>query len=116
MNQPIYHLASPADIDKLKQTGRYSAPSLNTEGFIHCCTNSQLPGVIQRYYIDATELVLLHIDTTQLSETLTYENTVGGTELFPHIYGVINVEAVVKFETLDNSAIARIAASNQYEP
>jgi len=116
LNTTIYHLANPDDSDQLQQSGTYSAPSLDTEGFIHCCTRDQLPGVIQRYYIDATKLVLLHINTELLTEELVFENTVGGIEDFPHIYGKINATAVFKTEVIDHSQLARIAASNNYQP
>jgi len=116
LSKLIYHLASLDDSDKLKQTGTYSAPSLATEGFIHCCTGNQLPGVIQRYYIDAANLVLLHIDAEQLTEELVYENTAGGTEAFPHVYGEINATAVVDTVNIDRSGIAHIAASEEYRP
>ncbi len=116
LNKSIYHLASPEDSDKLEQTGTYSAPSLSTEGFIHCCTGNQLPGVIQRYYIDATELILLHINPELLSAELVYENTVGGTEAFPHVYGEINKNAVIHRVIVDQADLARIAASEDYRP
>jgi len=116
LNKLIFHLANPVDSDKLKQTGTYSAPSLATEGFIHCCTGNQLPGVIQRYYIDATRLVLLHIDAERLTAELVYENTVGGTEAFPHVYGEINASAVVGNVNIDQSDIVQLAASEKYQP
>jgi len=116
LNKTIYHLASLDDSEKLLETGTYSAPSLDTEGFIHCCTSDQLPGVIQRYYIDAPRLVLLHINTEMLVEDLVFENTVGGTEAFPHIYGKINATAVFRTEVVDHQQLARIAASEGYQP
>ena len=116
MKKTIFHLASLDDSDKLQQTGSYSTASLETEGFIHCCTGDQLPGVIQRYYIDATKLMLLHIDTKLLSAQLVYESTVGGAEAFPHIYGEINATAVFDTMIIDTSGLAQIAASEGYRP
>jgi len=110
LNNPIYHLASPDDSEKLEQTGSYSAPSLDTEGFIHCCTGDQLPGVIQRYYTDATKLVLFHINTKLLTAELVYENTVGGMEAFPHIYGEINAMIQDYFKTKLDSDIGQFDA------
>jgi len=112
----IYHLADAADVEKLAKTGRYSAPSLDSEGFIHCCSSTQLPGVIQRYYIDAEQLVLLYINPNLLDKELVLENTVGGTELFPHIYGDIIHDAIEKHVALDVEDIAQIAASDEYTP
>lgn len=41
-------------------------------------------------------LVLLDIDTERINARIVYENLEGGADLFPHIYGPINVDAVVK--------------------
>jgi len=57
---------------------------------------AQLKGVIERYYSGATGLLLLHIDSDLLRSELVFENTVGGEELFPHVYGEINMDAVVQ--------------------
>ncbi|MBX2840096.1 MAG: DUF952 domain-containing protein [Gammaproteobacteria bacterium] len=112
----MYHLANPTDASKLRTGDNYRAPSLDSEGFIHCCTGTQLPGVIQRYYIDAVNLVLLHINADLLTHQPVYENTVGGTELFPHVYGEINATAVQNAITVDQSMLARVAASEHYQP
>jgi len=42
----------------------------------------------------------MHIDTELLTPELVYENTVGGDELFPHVYGEINMDAVVQIAPL----------------
>ena len=116
MNNPIYHLASVGDAEDMAKNDQYRAASLDSEGFIHCCTSSQLPGVITRYYISATELVLLSINTELLTSELVHENTVGGTELFPHVYGAINTDAIVKQTRLDAEQIADIASMKSYQP
>ena len=59
-----------------------------------------MQGVIERYYSDVTGLLLMHIDTELLTTELVYENTVGGDELFPHVYGEINMDAVVQIAPL----------------
>ena len=75
----------------------YEADSLGTEGFIHCSFAEQLDGVIGRYYRDADEIVILEIDPTKLSSKLVVEPSTGG-ENYPHIYGPINIDAVVGTE------------------
>lgn len=112
--QTVYHLAAPEDADNLANQGVYAAPSLASEGFIHCAGASQLPGVIQRYYASAEDLVLLQIDADQLGEKLVMENTVGGTELFPHIYGEIPAAAIITLKPLDANALQSIATSKSY--
>ncbi len=115
MSQAIYHLATFEDAEKLAQSGSYTAASLATEGFIHCCTAGQLPGVLQRYYADAQRLVVLHINSDQLESRLVMENTVGGSEDFPHVYGPINASAITRQTEIDAERIREIAASPSYE-
>lgn len=114
MNHTIFHLANKDDAQALSTTGSYRTDSLDTEGFIHCCSAEQLPGVIQRYYADAQEVVVLGIDATQLGTELVYENTVGGEELFPHIYAEIDKQAVRSEVLLNRSNITEIATSGQF--
>ncbi|MEP7113696.1 MAG: DUF952 domain-containing protein [Ilumatobacteraceae bacterium] len=73
---------------------------LAEEGYIHCSTAEQWPGVIERFYADAHDLLLLHIDETKLTSPLVYEQLPGMPEPFPHIYGPINVDAVVTAQQL----------------
>jgi len=110
LTQPIFHLASPGDAQGLLDRGSYHTASLDSEGFIHCCTAEQLAGVMQRYYSDAQELVLLSLDVSLLDVDLVFENTVGGDELFPHVYGQINQQAVVGKQVLDKAGIEKLAA------
>jgi len=55
----------------------------------------QVSGVLERYYKGVTDLVLLHIDETLLSAELKYELSPSVNEEFPHLFGALNVEAVV---------------------
>lgn len=116
MNQTIFHLANKADAQKLTTTESYHTASLDTEGFIHCCTADQLAGVIQRYYADAEELIVFSIDVAQLNAELVFENTMGGEELFPHVYGEINKQAVLSEELMDKTRIADIATTGRFSP
>lgn len=95
----IYHVTDQATLDAAVG-GQYSCASLSQEGFIHCCNRPQLAGVLERYYQGLTGLVLLEIEPQLLTAKLVYENTVGGEELFPHIYGEINMSAVLSVEEL----------------
>lgn len=92
----LFHVAQAADVDQAAQSGSYCCASIAAEGFIHCCEPAQLQGVIERYYKGVTGLLLLHIDSDLLRAELVFENTMGGEELFPHVYGEINMDAVVQ--------------------
>jgi uncharacterized protein (DUF952 family) len=96
----IYHVTTKENWDKALAEGFYEAPSLHTEGFIHNSTAAQVQGVLERYYAGQTNLILLHIEETKLIAELKYELAPSVNEEFPHIFGVINVDAIVKTELL----------------
>jgi uncharacterized protein (DUF952 family) len=96
----IFHIASQADLNTGQASRCYRCASLQSEGFIHCCKAEQLPGVVERYYQGVAGIMVLSIDPDKLQAELVYENTVGGEELFPHVYGEINMDAVVKVAPL----------------
>jgi len=92
----IYHITTQSAWGAAKGTGAYRAPSLATQGFIHCSTADQVTRVADNLFAGQHGLVLLHIDPEKLAAKVVYENLEGGTELFPHVYGPINLEAVVR--------------------
>lgn len=97
----IYHLAEQADWEQAQHDGTYTRStrgrSLEEEGFIHASSAEQWPVVRSRFYADVAEpLVLLHIDESILGSPVVHEvgdPTTG--ETFPHVYGPIEVAAVV---------------------
>jgi uncharacterized protein (DUF952 family) len=96
----ICHVTDQTTIDQAIE-GVYQCASLQAEGFIHCCTENQLAGVLQRYYQGATGLKLLTINPALLSAELVFENTIGGEEKFPHVYGPINMSAVIEITDIE---------------
>ncbi len=95
MSTVIYHITTNETWAKAKTLGFYKDPSLAVEGFIHCSTEQQVAGVLERYFSGKTNLVRLAIDTTTLIARLRYELAPSVNEYFPHIYGTINLDAVV---------------------
>jgi uncharacterized protein (DUF952 family) len=95
----IYHIAVLDDWVLHSNSATYQPPGYAREGFIHCSTQEQVPGVLQRYYAGVKNLILLHIDETKLSASLKYEEATNK-ELFPHVFGPINKEAIVRVERL----------------
>ena len=97
----IFHIATPEDWASARQSGTYTTStlgrSLAEEGFIHAAFEDQWPLVLRRYYAEVyTPLLLLEIDTDRLTSTLVEEQPAPGVEaIYPHIYGPLNVDAVV---------------------
>lgn len=77
----------------LSSSGVYRADSLDTEGFIHCSRLDQVVAVANRFYAGQKDLVLLVIQSDRLQAPLRYEAADG--DEFPHLYGALNLEAVV---------------------
>ena len=96
----IYHVTTKEAWEEALRAGAYKPGSLVTEGFIHNSTLSQVPGVLDRYYKNQVGLVLLHIDESLLKSTLKYELAPSVNEMFPHIFGPINIDAVVNIEEI----------------
>ena len=100
----ILHITSRQAWVDATRIGYYTAPSLKTDGFIHCSTSSQAVAVANKFYLGQTGLVLLVIDPARLIAELNWEPPVDGGpppgvragDKFPHIYGAINLEAVVQ--------------------
>ena len=91
----LYHITTLAEADRGRDAGSYTAPSLSDEGFIHCAFEHQVAGVLQRYYQGVDDLVMLTIDPTAIAALVKLENTTGGSEQFPHVYGPIPWTSVV---------------------
>jgi uncharacterized protein (DUF952 family)/N-acetylglutamate synthase-like GNAT family acetyltransferase len=99
INYLIYHITTLAWWNEQSKSNSYRSKTLHKEGFIHCSTKEQVAGVLERYYAGQKELLLLHIDPTLLKSELKFEKSTND-ELFPHVFGEINKEAIVKMEEL----------------
>ena len=89
----IYHITTPAAWQKGQLAGRYEPEGFELEGFIHCSKQEQIVGVGERYYAGQSGLLILGINPDKLTAKLVFENLIGGDELFPHIYGPLNLDA-----------------------
>jgi uncharacterized protein (DUF952 family) len=105
----IYHITSRQAWEESQTNGEYRAESLTTEGFIHCSTFEQVLPVAHNFYKGQRGLILLEIEPTLLSSDLKWEPPAGGApplgvpvgDSFPHIYGPINLNAVIKVADLE---------------
>ncbi len=97
----IYHITSKAEWADARERGEYIAPSLQTEGFIHCSTEQQVLHVANAFYAGRTDLVLLKLDEAAVKAEVKWEPPAGlpapgisTSDKFPHIYGAINLDAI----------------------
>ena len=82
------------DWHKAAVTGLYTPLAFEHEGFIHCATEEQLAGVSERYFKGQTVLKLT-LNVSLLVHPPKYEWSASVNQKFPHIYGPINLDAVI---------------------
>ncbi len=100
----LLHLTTPDAWETAQRDGSYTADSLRTEGFIHCSEPRQVLWVANTRFRGRTDLLLLWIDPARVTAMIRYENLEGGTDLFPHLYGALNVDAVIRVTPFRPSA------------
>ena len=101
--EPIYHLAVSAEWSEATASGgpycrSTLGRSLADEGFIHCSFASQVGTIADVVYGGRSDAMLLVIDPALVPAEIRLENTEGGDDLFPHIYGELPLAAVVRAE------------------
>lgn len=106
----IFHIAEPADWQAAQAAGDYRVSTrgrtLAEEGFIHASYRHQVLGVAEAVYADAGPLLLLSIDPAALSSPVRDDEVQPGI-VFPHIYGPLNLEAVVAVTPLERGTDGR---------
>jgi len=91
----IFHIATRPEWDAASAAGRYVAKGYEADGFIHLSTREQVVRVANARFAGAADLVLLCVVVSRLAAPLRYEpGDPGSDELFPHLYGPLNVDAV----------------------
>jgi len=98
--EPIFHLCTIDAWNHAQLAGSYQADSLHTEGFIHCSTNEQWPHVRRARFAGRDDLVLLAIDPELLRWPVVWEPGGEGNQVFPHVYGPLNLDAVISVQIL----------------
>ena len=109
----ILHLAFVAEWEAARAAGSYR---ISTRGkslddgatFIHCSRPDQVAMVANSFYADVTEpLCLLVIDTSLLVSALCDEDLDAIGISFPHLYGPLNLDAVVEVRPYERAADGR---------
>jgi len=91
----LFHITTRKELNECQKQGNYEPESLETEGFIHCSSGSQLQETANRLFPGKDKILLLVIDATTLRESLKYEKDQETGEEFPHIYGPLHTNAII---------------------
>jgi len=92
----IFHITTSAAWDEARAAGAYEPPSLEREGFIHFSASDQVVGVANRAFRGQRDLVLLCVASERLAGVVRHEHAEDAGEAFPHLYGALNLDAVVE--------------------
>lgn len=96
----IYHMCRQTEWDAALASGAYPGSSQDAaDGFIHFSTAAQVEESAAKHRAGQTRLVLLAVDAARLGPALKWEPSRGG-QLFPHLYGVLPVDAVLLADPL----------------
>ncbi len=110
MGDVVFHLALAADWAAARAAGEYRTSTrgrtLEQEGFIHCSRLDQAVGVASRYFGGAGPLVRLYVDRGRVSAPVIDDPVSGRDETYPHIYGPLNLDAVIATSATEPIAAA----------
>lgn len=91
----IYKICSRVEWDAALAAGEYNGSADDArDGFIHFSTAEQVAATAAKYFAGRTDLVLVEVDATRIGPLLRFEPSRGGA-LFPHLYGVLPLSAVL---------------------
>ncbi|HUV54598.1 MAG TPA: DUF952 domain-containing protein [Candidatus Krumholzibacteriaceae bacterium] len=107
----LLHIAHGDEWARAQEDGLYRTGSLHDQGYTHCSYPHQVVEVANSIYRGRRGLVLIHIDPERLESRVVEEDD-GGGELYPHVYGPINVGVVVKAECFEPREDGRFAHSD----
>ena len=92
----LLHIAPAGPWEAAKTVGRYEAPTLRSEGFIHLSRPDQVHLPANALYAETSDLLLLWIDPARLGSEIREEPPAPeASTTFPHLYGPLNVDAVL---------------------
>ncbi len=92
----IYKITPASAWREAERRGVYrGSPDDNRDGFIHFSTASQVAETARKHYHGQTGLFLVAIDADALGDALRWERS-RNDELFPHLYGELDLGAVVE--------------------
>lgn len=91
----ILHCMKKSTWDQRKDQAFWGAEELSADGFIHCSPVEYFWRIAPHFQKMTDALVLLVIDETKLTAQVRYEDGDGCGRLYPHVYGLINNDAII---------------------
>ena len=102
----MYHLAWESDWQQSAREGKYYPASLETEGFVHATREPEKVVEVANLFFSeerTEELLLITLDESRVGAPVKDEDP-GVGHRFPHIYGPINLAAVLDIRPMHRVA------------
>ena len=100
--QILFHILPAEDWAEAQAAGVYAPASMETDGFIHCSTAAQVQGTLDNFFGGQKGLLLLCIAAPKVTAEIRFEDLYEAGQDFPHIYGSLNMDAVVEVLDIDD--------------
>ena len=116
MKDTIYHLVAESEFQAQVKGDTYIPTRFDLNGFIHCTGDPDTVQAVANDYFSGVEepILVLVIKTASLTAEVRFEppapvegsgtSHLKHTQLFPHIYGPLNMDAVTGIGVLQKSA------------
>ena len=99
----VYKIMSSTELEQMRRDGQFrGSPADVADGFVHLSCGSQLAATLDKHFSGVTGLVLAAVDLWRLGDAVRWESSRGG-QLFPHIHGVLTMDAVVRVVPLERT-------------
>lgn len=93
--ETAYKILTAMQWEQFQDDGMFlGAPVDLADGYIHLSTADQLQATLEKHFAGASGLVIAEVDLAALGDMVKWEVSRGGA-LFPHVYGVLPMTAVV---------------------
>jgi uncharacterized protein (DUF952 family) len=103
----IYKICTASEWREAEAAGVYRGSAADRkDGFIHFSTAEQAAETAAKWFAGQRDLVLVAVDANALGDLLKWEPSRGGA-LFPHLYGDLDLKAVLRGDPLPLDASGR---------
>jgi uncharacterized protein (DUF952 family) len=103
----IYKICTASEWHAAEHAGVYRGSVVDhRDGFIHFSTAEQANETAGKWFAGQRDLVLIAVDADALGTGLKWEPSRGGA-LFPHLYGELELKAVLRVDPLPLDASGR---------
>jgi len=102
-DQIVYKILSASELQQIQRDRLFHGSPVDiADGYIHLSCASQVAATLDKHFSGIDGLALAAVDLSRLGDTVRWEASRDG-QLFPHIYGLLPVEAVVSVAPLERA-------------